>query len=624
MSSELSDSDSVDGISAQSNVKKRKKAGKMSDVMKKLRATTHEVGDDCKCFRFKCFEVVSSEERQRIITNFNQLGEYNAQNQYLSGLITVVPVQRRRNRKDESEASFHSSSYCYRVRAHVDGTLQDVSVCHKAFISLHGITNRRVQTLKKHLTEFGECQADGRGKHANRPNELSEETKSKVLSFIKSLKGRKSHYSLKDTSKVYLPEELDKSKLHRMYCESNKENPVGLTTFRDILDSNFNFSFGYPRKDTCSNCDLLKAEISVLEEKITMAADEETKESLKQTLLKKEKDKKVHLARSTQFYSIKRKYRKESRKKEEIEAITVDFQKNLPTPNITTSDVYYRRQLNFISFNVHILSDSTSVFYTYDESIARKGADDVCSMLEHFFNEVLSSTVRQIIIFCDSCAGQNKNYTVMRFFHYMVHNLKRFDSVKVVFPIRGHSYMEGDKDMSLVNAKSYAETPDDWRDVLRNSRLKPSPFTVINCDTDVKFQTWTDFLSGLYVRKCPMPTRPVRILKIDKEHTRLIFHKANYFGGYLNAVVKNRNEDGEESKQTSRHKKKSEPKELKKLYEEKLPLKPAKLKDLLHLKQFLTNPDAQAFYEALIPDQMHEGDGSDIEYVDDPPIDDAP
>lgn len=37
---------------------------------------------------------------------------------------------------------------------------------------------------------------------------------------------------------MYLPEELDKSKLHRMYSESNKENPVGLTTFRNIFDSN--------------------------------------------------------------------------------------------------------------------------------------------------------------------------------------------------------------------------------------------------------------------------------------------------------------------------------------------------------------------------------------------------
>lgn len=161
MSSDFSDTDSVEGTSVQSNIKKRKNTGRMSDVMKKLRATTHEIGEDCKCFRFKCFEVVSPEERQRIISNFNQLGEYNAQNQYLSGLISVVPVQRRRNRKDDSEASFHCSSYCYRVRAHVGGILQDVNVCHKAFLSLHGISNSRVQTLKKHLTDFGESRADG-------------------------------------------------------------------------------------------------------------------------------------------------------------------------------------------------------------------------------------------------------------------------------------------------------------------------------------------------------------------------------------------------------------------------------------------------------------------------------
>lgn len=69
----------------------------------------------------------------------------------------------------------------------------------------------------------------------------------------------------------------------------------------------------------------------------------------------------------------KKQYRKASRKKKEPEAITMDFQ--------NTSDVYYRRQLNFISFNIHILSDNTSVLYTYDESIDRKGADGVWSML---------------------------------------------------------------------------------------------------------------------------------------------------------------------------------------------------------------------------------------------------
>ncbi|KAG8285743.1 hypothetical protein J6590_074476 [Homalodisca vitripennis] len=37
-----------------------------------------------------------------------------------------------------------------------------LTVCYKAFLALHGITNRRVQTLKKQLTAFGEPQTDGK------------------------------------------------------------------------------------------------------------------------------------------------------------------------------------------------------------------------------------------------------------------------------------------------------------------------------------------------------------------------------------------------------------------------------------------------------------------------------
>lgn len=125
------------------------------------------------------------------------------------------------------------------------------------------------------------------------------------------------------------------------------------------------------------------------------------------------------------------------------------------------------------------MSNQASLFYTYDESVARKGSEDVSSMLNHFVNSVLPQKVRKLVIFCDSCAGQNKNYTVIRFLHHLVTVQRRFDSVKVVFPIRGHSYQECDKDMSFINQKSYVETPHEWREVIKNSRNKPSPFHVI-------------------------------------------------------------------------------------------------------------------------------------------------
>ena len=117
-------------------------------------------------------------------------------------------------------------------------------------------------------------------------------------------------------------------------------------------------------------------------------------------------------------------------KTDTLEAISIDYQKNLPTPNITTNDAYYRRQLNFITFNVHIISTDQSIFYTYDESVAKKAADDVCSIMHNFIEKILPEQVRQLVIFFDSCAGQNKNITVFRFFHYLVIQKKSFRSSK--------------------------------------------------------------------------------------------------------------------------------------------------------------------------------------------------
>ena len=66
----------------------------------------------------------------------------------------------------------------------------------------------------------------------------------------------------------------------------------------------------------------------------------------------------------------------------------------------------------------------------------KKGADDVASTFQHFCTEIPSPDVREVEIFCDSCAGQNKNYTVFCHLHYSIHTAHRFDSVKVVFPIK--------------------------------------------------------------------------------------------------------------------------------------------------------------------------------------------
>lgn len=111
------------------------------------------------------------------------------------------------------------------------------------------------------------------------------------------------------------------------------------------------------------------------------------------------------------------------------------------------------------TFNIHVLANGKSVFYTYPETQGKKGSSEVASFLYDFALNVIDESVRELHIFCDSAGGQNKNTTLFKFIHYLVHHIMRFDLVRMTFPIRGHSYMENDKNFGLINLKSRMELP---------------------------------------------------------------------------------------------------------------------------------------------------------------------
>ena len=115
--------------------------------------------------------------------------------------------------------------------------------------------------------------------------------------------------------------------------------------------------------------------------------------------------------------------------------------------------------MSLYSFNIHELASRDAYFYCYDETIAKKGSNDVVSMLDNFIESFVPKTVSHLHIFCDSCAGQNKNYGMMRYLHYLVHVRKRFKSVIMTFPVRGHSYLECDKKCGVNKIQSSIRNP---------------------------------------------------------------------------------------------------------------------------------------------------------------------
>lgn len=343
---------------------------------------------------------------------------------------------------------------------------------------------------------------------------------------------------------------------------------IFLFLFRKIFTEKFNIGFGYPRKDTCSTCDELTVKLNSAPTPELVA------------------EKELHLRKARVFYDRKAAAKSAAQQSETKAALVFDYQKNLSCPNITTNDVYYKRQLSFYSFNVHNLATDDGYFYCYDETIAKKGADDVASMLYDFFCNILPKEVTDVELFCDSCAGQNKNWTQLRFLHYLVHEEKRFKSVKISFPIRGHSYMECDRDMALVKTSSRAEIPDDWRKVIGEARQKPRPFIVIPLDGDEFFKI-SVMVKPLFKATCPVPTRPLREVLFSTTHPRLMQYRENWNGPFLSAVMS-----------LPAEKRPRAAPEMEPLYTGQLPISQAKFQDLQVLKRFCS-PRAQEFFTQL-------------------------
>lgn len=106
---------------------------------------------------------------------------------------------------------------------------------------------------------------------------------------------------------------------------------------------------------------------------------------------------------------------------------------------------------------MHRLSDVDSAFYVYTEIVSKEVSNGVVSFLEEYISEVLDQSIQ---------SNQNKSFTLFKYLHYVLHNKKRFEQVRITFPIRGHSYMECDKNVDLTNTKAMTGVPNNWMEVI--------------------------------------------------------------------------------------------------------------------------------------------------------------
>ncbi|KAG8289815.1 hypothetical protein J6590_096884 [Homalodisca vitripennis] len=204
----------------------------------------------------------------------------------------------------------------------------------------------------------------------------------------------------------------------------------------------------------------------------------------------------VHKRKAEQFYARKRQAKRHSKRYDTQEAICIDYGKTC-------------------KFLISLQTTSTI-----------KG--NCPSML------LMCMFCLMLKVYSTCIPKQKDEKVVTRFLFNLVNYEKRFESVTVTFPIRGHSYMENDKNMGLINTKSRAEVPEDWVNIVKESRRNPSSFEV-EVVNHTAVRGWTSFLDKTYATKCPFQSRPVRELHIARGH-HLRF-RTSYFGAWENASL---------------------------------------------------------------------------------------
>lgn len=191
----------------------------------------------------------------------------------------------------------------------------ELEVCKVALCLIHGIGKKRLERVASHLTTNITPVHDKRGRHSNRPNQISEDLKKQIHEHVNSFPKRISHYTRNRSTKYYLSSDLNISIMHDLYLEKfeadqHKLKQEGLPYKPKIsydfygryFRENFNIRFGTARKDTCKKCDMLN-------NKIQSADSEEEKSAL-------ETQKTLHLKKSEWFYTqLKKSQRKHKRTK---------------------------------------------------------------------------------------------------------------------------------------------------------------------------------------------------------------------------------------------------------------------------------------------------------------------
>lgn len=417
----------------------------------------------CKC-AYEC-KKLNTEQIVKIRDKFRRLS-YEKQGNYLMSRLSLVAIKRRRKTKKESpENSRRQCSVYYTV----PGDTGVLHVCKRTFMRWFSLSNSRLQLLIEHVKrgEVSFISKSGKNpKSHEKARKYTEEIRNSVILHIMQFPREESHYSRNKNSKEYLSPDLNISRLYYAFLEQNTGIKISLQFYRRTFRKYFpDLAFHRPRTDTCMQCDKLK-----MKAKEKMTSD-----------FKVIKESEMHLRKAEAARKLMLKNMRDAQEPDSDTLVaSMDLEKVLFVPTLTHSQMYYSRQLSVYNLCIHVGDSGKSYMCVWHEGIAGRGANEVCSCFLKVTTSGLT-TKKNIQLWCDNCAGQNKNQMLIFAMMYLVAT-KKYESVECRFLVSGHSFMPCDQDFAIIEKRKKvvkAMVPEDIKKMIEKARLH-SPFTVVD------------------------------------------------------------------------------------------------------------------------------------------------
>lgn len=265
-----------------------------------------------------------------------------------------------------------------------------------------------------------------------------------------------------------------------MQCR--KKNVLSEWLFRHKFNTNFNLSFHKLKVDTCRKCDKIAAKIKSVD---TPNASEtllnERSEHLKIVdKTRKDFDECIERARFP---------------KEKTEVLTFDLQRALETPRISTSEAFYKRQLWVYNLCVFDEVRKTGYMYVWNESIASRGSQEIGFCIYRHIAENVSKDTRKIILYSDSCSGQNRNIKIALMFKWILDGrfLSKLQRIEQRFFVSGHSYNSCDRCFGTIEKENrrteHLLIPEHWYGIMKEAKKTLPKFRVIEMEKTNFFST---------------------------------------------------------------------------------------------------------------------------------------